>query len=72
MDAFNEGYSALQVLPRKGVFFAVLGFRAMADAVGKDRLEQIEIQSPQLRRWFVISPARCWRTDGRMIRVLRC
>ena len=43
MDAFDEAYSAFQMLAEMGMTLAVLGFRAMADAVGEYRLQQIEI-----------------------------
>src|SRR3984957_2553964 len=70
MDVLDEAYPALQMLAEMGMTLAVLGFRALAGAVGEDRLQQIEIGSPHIEVLVCHQPCEMlthrWPHDARL------
>ena len=48
IDTFDEGYPALQMFTKVGMCFKVLGFWRVAQAIGKYRLQHIELGPPHI------------------------
>jgi hypothetical protein len=48
VDTFNEGYPALQMFTKVGMGVTVLRFWGVAYAIGKYRLQQIEVEPPHI------------------------